>query len=629
MSANDNSLFWQWIRGSQLTRHSILMTRQSLFFIIGSVLLLTSGQMLFKYFSETESYERYLYYKFLESKFLYTPLAAEKATTDFTYRNGRKIKVEMRKILNNKRIISVANKHTEILYAGFIQSLMLDFILFIFLMWFTWHRGKKIGEDEHVRGSELIQLDDYNKLLKQRKLEPYLHFGDVGIPPNAELQHISLCGTTGSGKSTVLNSLIKDIRRAGHSAIIYSTSTEFIRNFFDPQIDFIMNPLDDRSVGWKLWNEVEYPYHYDNIADALISDTGDSNSDPFWNDAAKILVSYTARKMAEKGDFSTVNLIHNLLTIEQKEMAKILEGTPAQAILAEGAEKTALSVRAVLATHLRSFTYLRAGGDDFSIRSWAKNHQEGSCVFITNQGDQAATLRPLISVWMDVFASALLSLDESKTRRIYLVLDELQSLQKLPTLQPFKAQSRKYGGCSILGYQAFSQLEETYGKTASKTLIGLSSSRFIFRQNDDYNADIGSRLISSHEIDENNEGRSFGTSEMRDGSTQQTQTRERRLVLPAEIMNLPDFQGYAIFAGKWPVVRFKNSFQGFSEQQPGFIYSTHKDHVYMLESSSIKEPSDDIPEDQKEIEENNDDLPKNTKIDGELVKGTSKYRKTE
>ncbi|MGC8141461.1 type IV secretion system DNA-binding domain-containing protein, partial [Salmonella enterica] len=68
---------------------------------------------------------------------------------------------------------------------------------------------------------------------------------------------------------------------------------------------------------------------------------------------------------------------------------------------------------------------------------------------ITVKADQLPSLRPLITVWLDIAISAIMSLTPDRKRRLYCVIDELPTLQKLPSLSDFLARARKYGGCGI------------------------------------------------------------------------------------------------------------------------------------------------------------------------------------
>ena len=48
-------------------------------------------------------------------------------------------------------------------------------------------------------------------------------------------------------------------------------------------------------------------------------------------------------------------------------------------------------------------------------------------------------------------------------RRVWVILDELGSLQQLPYLTSGLAEARKFGGCFVIGVQSAAQLAKTYG----------------------------------------------------------------------------------------------------------------------------------------------------------------------
>src|SRR3546814_16703506 len=84
------------------------------------------------------------------------------------------------------------------------------------------------------------------------------------------------------------------------------------------------------------------------------------------------------------------------------------------------------------------------------LRDWVATEGDDSWLFVTVKADQLPSLRPLITVWLDIAISAIMSLKPDQQRRLYCVIDELPSLQKLPSLSDFLARARKYGGCGIL-----------------------------------------------------------------------------------------------------------------------------------------------------------------------------------
>ena len=151
----------------------------------------------------------------------------------------------------------------------------------------------------------------------------------------------------------------------------------------------------------------------------------------------------------------------------------------AQSIVDPDNPKTALSVRAMLTANIGALEYLPDTGEPFSIRDWISNDHRGGFLFLTSRGDQHASLRGLISTWLEIAVNAMLSLEQDDERRIWVVLDELPTLHQVPSLQPGLAESRQFGGCFVLGIQVVSALRDLYGRNGAETISGLCGTRVV------------------------------------------------------------------------------------------------------------------------------------------------------
>jgi len=49
-------------------------------------------------------------------------------------------------------------------------------------------------------------------------------------------------------------------------------------------------------------------------------------------------------------------------------------------------------------------------GEPFSIRNWVEEDQGNGWIFIASRPDQEDTLKPLITLWLDIVTSAILSI---------------------------------------------------------------------------------------------------------------------------------------------------------------------------------------------------------------------------
>jgi type IV secretory pathway TraG/TraD family ATPase VirD4 len=250
-----------------------------------------------------------------------------------------------------------------------------------------------------------------------------------------------------------------------------------------------------------------------------------------------------------------------------------LRGTDAAALLDERSEKTAAGVRMTAGTYARSFGYLRQKETEFHFREWVQNDKGDDWVFLNARPDQITAVRPVLSAWLEVFTNALLSLSASRKRRIWLVVDELPSLNKIPSLSSFLAQARKYGGCGVIAFQQIAQLREIYGHDGAEALSGLCATWTCLRQNDPDTAKWTAQSFGETEILEAQQGLSYGANDMRDGVSLQQNRRSRALILPTEIANLADLEGYIRLPGDAPIGHFKMKWSHKKTIAEEFVHS--------------------------------------------------------
>ena len=292
------------------------------------------------------------------------------------------------------------------------------------------------------------------------------------------------------------------------------------------------------------------------MAAALIPQQKDT-VDPFWVTAARQLFSNGAAVLWKKGVKQNRVLVEHLLKTDLTELAKAMEGTVAQSIVDPDNPKTALSVRAMLTANIGTMEVLPDTGTAFSIRDWISGDGEDGCLFLTSRGDQHASLRGLISTWLEIAVNSLLSLDQEEGRRVWVILDELPTLHQVPSLQSGLAESRQFGGCFVLGVQVASALRDLYGKNGAETISGLCGTRVVFAAPDRDTAQWSADSLGRSEIEEVAEGMSYGADPYRDGVTLTPRRELRSLALPSEIMRLPNLTGYIKLPGPYPVAHVR------------------------------------------------------------------------
>ena len=472
-------------------------------------------------------------------------------------------------IYQNQFFQSISDQYLAKAYAFAYWSLIPASIAAIVAVIVFYVSGSKLDGDEHIRGTQLVTAKELKRWVDQKwkayrkqfgkdfKTGPAYTIAGIRFPPNAVEAQTVICGTVGTGKTTCLKELLNVIRDNGGRAIIYDRMGALIRDYYNPATDIIINPFDTRSHAWSPFNEAERPEFFTQIAEVMIPDRPGS-SDPFWTQAARIVFDYAAQQLLAEGNYSNAKLREAILNIPGEDLAKLIEATPGRHFLNQEIAKTAGSIRANLIAELRFLEFLRDDGKPFSIRDWVKTSETGF-VFLTGDAEHAAATRNIISTLFEVGANALMTCPESHDPKIWFLMDEVPTLNRMPFLDKSLAEIRQFGGAFVVGYQVYSQLEDIYGDKAAQTIVGNLNNRIIFNTPDARTAKMFSESLGSEDVDERRENISVGAHETRDGVSFMSQRTERAIVTASQIQSLPQFQGYVRFAYDAPAafIEFK------------------------------------------------------------------------
>ena len=448
----------------------------------------------------------------------------------------------------------------------------------LFLLLF-WMRGRQLNRTRRIRGAELATARELGWRVRpaHRRLRDALlarsasyTIAGVPFPDRAETRHTIVSGTTGSGKTVLISDLVAQIRERGERCVLYDKMGSYTRSFYDPECDVLLNPLDARAPRWSPFYEARSPRDFDTMAAALIPQQKDT-VDPFWVTAARQLFANGAGVLSDRGVTQNSVLVDHLLKTDLTALAEAMEGTVAQSIVDPENPKTALSVRAMLTAHLGALEVLSDDGTPFSIRDWIADEDRGGFLFLTSRADQHASLRGLISTWLEIAVNAMLSLEQDDERRIWVVLDELPTLHQVPSLQPGLAESRQFGGCFVLGIQVISALRDLYGRNGAETISGLCGTRAVLAAPDEDTARWSAASLGRAEVEEVTEGFSYGANTIRDGVSLTPKRELRPLALASEIMRLPALHGYLRFPGPLPAARIALDYVDRHKQAERFV----------------------------------------------------------
>jgi type IV conjugative transfer system coupling protein TraD len=494
--------------------------------------------------------------------------------------------------LNEPHLIANAHSIWHYLLVAFAIAFILSIgIAFYLIKWLT-SQGEKQTEDRYVRGSRLDSVKNVARMIKKDCLASDIVIDDMPLILDTETQHILSHGTTGTGKTQLIMKLLDALRKRGDKVILYDKGCTYTTCFYRAGIDKILNPYDTRCENWDLWQEALEAPDFENMAESLIPMHGDT--DPFWVNAARTIFGSAAFTMQDDQDRSVDKLLKLLLTSELKELEKYLVGTEAATLTSDKIEKTAISIRSVITTFLKSLRFLQ-GLDvpekpKFSIRDWiGKKDDNNSWLFLSSNAEQHSALKPLISMWFAMASITMLSLPENRNRRIWFICDELPSLHKLPQLPETIAEARKFGGCFVLGMQSYAQLEKVYGRNAGREIFDLLNTRFFFRSPSADLAKLVSYELGEQEVEDMRENYSYGANTIRDGVSIGAQQMTKPIVVYPEIMELKDMCCYLRLPAQYPVTLLELNFQARKKNEAGFIKRDFKPNPEIEESIKMAE----------------------------------------
>jgi hypothetical protein len=406
------------------------------------------------------------------------------------------------------------------------------------------HRGSH-QDGEVLRGSCLLSPNRLNRELRARARasedEMGLHIGSVRLSRRAEASHILLLGDSGAGKSSTIRSILGQIR--DQPAIVYDPEREFLADFFVAGVDTVINPFDARTPYWSPWEEVASSADMESLAMSFVPEPAEEGGNAkFWVESARTLLV----ALLERSEKRHPHEISRLLQGPIDELCMAIRGTPAANAVNEDAPQQAQGVIATLGIAARALRTLRSdegGTPRFSATAWA-HKPEGWVFLCSTERARKATL-PLSSVWLDCLVRPLLDADLQNPRPVWVVADELQTLQRLATLPDLLTRGRKRGLRCVLGAQSMAQFQALYGANA-KTLLSQPMTKLIFRCSEPETAKWGSELIGAAERISHRASVSVS------GSDSLNLSDERHIdaiVLPSEIQRLPNLKAYLVHAG--------------------------------------------------------------------------------
>lgn len=471
----------------------------------------------------------------------------------------------------------------------FIKHILFVFVLLkstifilIFILWSKF--GKNVKEQRHISGAKIKTAKEVAGYLRAAGKAGSIYVGDMPLVKNSETRHIIVTGSTGSGKTNLINNILPQVIRAKHPSIVIDQTGEMIAKYYDESRgDIIFNPLDNRSHSWDFWTDNSGEDTGGNINSRLekfakvlfkYGKKPYSGSDPFWDNSAEVIFCSCVEYLSKTGNKSIKTLQEMLSTMPLKQLEAKLIGTKSSRYLSDANKTTASSILSVMTTNTKPLDLLTESGNKFSLREYFTRVREGGSawLFLSSPPDLREVTMPLLASFFELSVSHLIGMGIKEDRRIWFIIDELSALGKLNGFNTLMSEGRKYGACVLAATQSISQLFENFGMHSASSIFGQFATKFIFRTDEPAATKIIADIFGELEYRHQQKNTSFGANEFRDGISYTEQQRSKSLISSDTLASLEDLECFVgLPEPRVRIARIKVPLAKISDKHQGFI----------------------------------------------------------
>lgn len=459
---------------------------------------------------------------------------------------------------------------TELLQHSLRFSSMLAVMIAACLILICWPFRGESDRYTHVTGPQKLSgrraITHARRVLNiQQRFASFFVHPKVMLSWAFEIGNFLIFGMQGSGKSTIIKYWLIQVMTRNVVALIYDEKGEYTELFCTEQV-LLFSPGDTRSVSWDLSADIIDISSARTLADALIQQTSD---EPFWSDSARLIVTGALVCLVKSGNRWGWIDLHSMLFRNMSYLQRQLQlHFPEAAIFADPKDRTSASVLGVISSQLGWLQYVASADSactkPFSIREWLAAENPKKLIIQTDPLYRNMS-QAIFGAVFSMMTSHVLSLPDSSTRQIWLVLDELAAIPKNDTLEQWLSRGRSKGARTIAGVQSLSQLQSTYGEKNAETLMGLFATMVVLR----IGAPGSAASVASSALGQR---RVMATSISTDANGGRSSTQSEQnlpVVTPEEIthLNAPDAHGVrgflsiagtnAVYQLQWPYPQLK------------------------------------------------------------------------
>jgi len=441
-----------------------------------------------------------------------------------------------------------------------------------------WRVRKKAAKDgeQHIRGAQIHTVEELQKRIGISRGDG-VFVGEVFVPREQINAHTGIVGSTGAGKSTLMEGILEQIEARGERVALVDVEGTFTAKFFNPKRgDVILNPLDRRWQGFDISAECERLEDCEAIATSLFPITGRmrGTTGEYFARVGRRVIRDVLNVMRQQGN-ADLRVIPELLR-HPKALLEMLGDTEAAAELGYKDSRERRQFLSGIRTATDSFRYLDPQPGDlardtvpWSARQWV-TQGEGWCFFTVSESQKAAVL-PFIGLALDLLGRQLLEQPLRPEKLLWLYFDELGDLPALATLPRIATRVRKRGGAIVYSIPDRSKLESVYGEHETDSILNAAAVRVYMQTNDPKTQEWVAASIGRHDVARQVESHTMGSKDGRDAvHLNPNLSREEYAITPSQAGQIPVGRAY-LKVGAFGTAYIRIPLVEREEQESGFL----------------------------------------------------------
>ena len=354
-----------------------------------------------------------------------------------------------------------------------------------------------------LTGSEIVQFGGSVKVHDETKACSF------GLTPDNIHTHLLSVGATGSGKSTVMKQVLKQMlerKTEKDTIIIFDVGGEYKKKFYkNTNPDHLILGSDPAALRWDIFAELmDQEGNFDNKSYSQIHELAKSIFEPYENhhqpfftlapkDIMVSVLSFFVDYAKSEADAS-YPFLQDIIDILGKwgpdQLIEMFESTAYEGLiksyLGDGRSDQALGVMSELRTVINDVFQIVQNysekAEPFCMRHMMR--EGGKVCFIEYDVSLSKTQATLLRVWYDLAIKYALSDESERSKRsgnVSFFCDELALLPNLGYLSNALNFGRKHNIFVYSAIQSVSQLEVVYGAAETQSILAGFCNVFFFR----------------------------------------------------------------------------------------------------------------------------------------------------